>query len=195
MTTVWFKVIHGPKDHPLINRAELDYIEQGGALVDMDRKKKEDGSAPKWSYLKQLLGNRMLLGVYLGQYCIATVTAFFLTWFPIYLVQTRGMSILKVGLVAAVPALCGFGGGILGGLASDSLLRAGHSLTFARKLPIVVGMLMSVMMVACDICTHGMGRGRHYGGGFPRERLWRAGVGCSGRYFPRGGRGPQRRVV
>ena len=54
-------------------------------------------AGPKRSYLGQLLGNRMLLGVYIGQYCITTITYFFLTWFPVYLVEQRGMSILKAG--------------------------------------------------------------------------------------------------
>lgn len=55
----------------------------------------------------------MMLGVFFGQYFINTITWFFLTWFPIYLVQEKGMSILKVGLVASIPALCGFAGGVL----------------------------------------------------------------------------------
>jgi len=92
----------------------------------------------------------MLLGVYVGQYCITTLTYFFLTWFPVYLVEGRGMSILKVGLVASLPALCGFVGGILGGVFSDTLIRRGHSLTVARKTPIVAGMLLSVSMIACN---------------------------------------------
>ena len=65
--------------------------------------------------------------------------AFFLTWFPIYLVKERGMSVLQVGFVSALPALCGFVGGIGGGAFSDWLLRRGRSLTGARKKPIVVG--------------------------------------------------------
>jgi len=52
--------------------------------------------------------------------------------------------------MAALPALCGSIGGILGGIASDKLLRLGHSLTFARKLPIVAGMLLSVTMLGCN---------------------------------------------
>ncbi|HXE42927.1 MAG TPA: MFS transporter, partial [Candidatus Baltobacteraceae bacterium] len=70
-------------------------------------------------------------------------------WFPNYL-ESRGMSILKVGFVAALPALCGFTGGILGGVFSDWLLRSGRSLTFARKLPIVLGMLLSCVMIVCN---------------------------------------------
>ncbi len=60
------------------------------------------------------------------------------------------MSILKVGLVASLPALFGFAGGVLGGVFSDALLRKGWSLTAARKTPIVAGMLLSVSMIACN---------------------------------------------
>ena len=57
----------------------------------------------KWGQIKQLLGSRMMIGVYIGQYCINALTYFFITWFPVYLVQARGMSILKAGFVASVP--------------------------------------------------------------------------------------------
>lgn len=60
------------------------------------------------------------------------------------------MSILKAGMVASIPAIMGFLGGILGGVISDYLMRRTHSLTFARKLPIVLGMLMSMSMVICN---------------------------------------------
>ncbi len=149
---IWWKVIYSPKDHPRINQAELDYIEQGGALVNMDQKQEINckSSIDTWWSLKQLLSSRMLVGVYIGQYCISTLTYFFLTWFPVYLVQARGMSILKVGFVAVLPALCGFIGGVLGGVFSDYLLKRGCSLTMARKTPIVVGMLMSMTMIICN---------------------------------------------
>jgi ACS family glucarate transporter-like MFS transporter len=150
---LWFKAVYSPREHPRLSPAELSYIERGGGLVDMDQGSKSGGSvagASPWSYVKELLGNRMLLGIFLAQYCIATVTAFFLTWFPIYLMEARGMSILRAGFAASLPALCGFGGGIFGGVASDRLLKAGRSLTFARKAPIVVGMLLSVSIIACN---------------------------------------------
>jgi MFS transporter, ACS family, glucarate transporter len=147
---IWLKVIYEPKDHPSVNAAELDYLEKGGALVEMDTAKNAAAAGPKWGYVKELLGNRMLLGVYIGQYCITTLTYFFLTWFPVYLVKERGFSILNAGFVAALPAVCGFIGGVLGGIISDYLLRKGKSLTVARKTPIVVGMLLSTAMIACN---------------------------------------------
>jgi ACS family glucarate transporter-like MFS transporter len=103
-----------------------------------------------WNGVKQLLSQRMLLGIYLGQFCITTLTYFFITWVPIYLVQARHMSVLRGGFAVALPALCGSVGGVLGGVCSDSLLRHGYSLTFARKAPIIAGMLLSTTMIACN---------------------------------------------
>lgn len=118
--------------------------------MDQAKKGAKASEGPKLGYLKQLLSNRMLLGIYIGQYCITTLTYFFLTWFPVYLVQGRGMSILKAGIIASIPAICGFVGGVLGGVISDWLIRKGYSLSVARKTPIVLGMLMSMSMIACN---------------------------------------------
>jgi len=148
---VWPKLIYNPREHPWANTSEIEHIERGGGLIDLETSGKSlVKGGVRWAVVGELLGNRMLVGIYLGQYCITTLTWFFLTWFPIYLVKERGMSILQVGFVAALPALCGFGGGILGGWFSDWLVRRGKSLTLARKTPIVVGMLLSVSMVACN---------------------------------------------
>jgi len=152
MAFVWLKTIYGPKDHPTVSDSELKYIEAGGALVDLDGAKR-GAAAPAVDTLacfKELLSNRMLLGVYIGQYCINTLTYFFLTWFPVYLVQERHMTILKAGFVASLPAIAGFLGGITGGYVSDRLARAGYSLSVSRKAPIVTGMLLSMSMVACN---------------------------------------------
>jgi len=92
----------------------------------------------------------MLIGVYIAQYCINAITFFFITWFPVYLVQDRGMTILKAGFIAVLPAIFGFVGGNLGGLFSDHLLKKGNSLSVARKVPIVAGMLLSMSMVFCN---------------------------------------------
>ncbi|MBE5253519.1 MFS transporter [Mixta mediterraneensis] len=152
LSLIWLKVIHDPNDHPRVNKAELEYMEQGGALINMDQKKEQQRVSwkEKWFQIKQLLSSRMMIGVYLGQYCINALTYFFITWFPIYLVQARGMSILKAGFIASIPAVCGFVGGVLGGVISDWLMRKTGSLNIARKTPIVLGMLLSISMVVCN---------------------------------------------
>jgi ACS family glucarate transporter-like MFS transporter/ACS family D-galactonate transporter-like MFS transporter len=152
LALTWLKAMNNPADHPRVSAAELEYIEQGGGVVNGHQKALSNDIAKTggWFLVRQLLSNRMLLGVYLAQYCINVLTYFFLTWFPIYLVQARGMTILHAGLVASLPAICGFSGGVLGGILSDSLIRRGHSLTVARKLPIVGGMLLSVSIIGCN---------------------------------------------
>ncbi len=155
LSIIWLKVIYSPREHPLINEAEFLHIQQNGGLVDMDQASDTGPKAtrrkgPGWPHVKQLLTSRMLLGVYLAQYCINSITWFFLTWFPVYLVQERGMTILKAGFVASLPAICGFIGGILGGVISDFLLRKGRTLSVARKTPIVIGLGLSTSMIVCN---------------------------------------------
>ncbi|MCC8396607.1 MFS transporter [Paraburkholderia sp. MMS20-SJTR3] len=153
LALTWLKFMKNPADHPRVSKAELEYIEQGGGLVSGPRgaaRPPDIAKAGGWSLVRQLLANRMLLGVYLAQFCINVLTYFFLTWFPIYLVQARGMTILHAGLIASLPAICGFLGGVLGGVLSDGLIRRGFSLTVARKIPIVGGMLLSTCIIGCN---------------------------------------------
>ncbi len=150
---VWLIVVHPPTRHPWIDAGELAYLREGGALVDMDDASAVAVTAGRagsaWATIRMLLGSRMMLGVYAGQYCISVLVYFFLTWFPIYLVKGLGMPIAQAGLVAAIPAICGFTGGILGGVASDALLRRGRSTTAARKIPIVIGLTMAASVAGC----------------------------------------------
>ena len=150
LAVLWFRSIYGVKAHPRISPAEIDYIESGGGVASLDAANRPASNALTWPAIRALLSNRMLLGIYLGQYCITTLTWFFLTWFPIYLNQARHISIVKVGFLSALPALCGFAGGILGGVFSDRLLRRGRSLTIARKVPIVLGMALAMTMIGCN---------------------------------------------
>lgn len=151
LTVAWYKIIYDVKGHPRISEAEVSTIEQGGGVCLLGAAQGAS-KAPvlTWSAVRQLLSKRMLIGIYLGQYCINTLTWFFLAWFPLYLSQSRHMSITNVGLVSAIPALCGSVGGISGGVVSDSLLRHGRSLTFARKLPIIAGMALSMTVILCN---------------------------------------------
>ncbi|STW04425.1 D-galactarate permease [Klebsiella grimontii] len=67
LTGLWIKLIHNPTDHPRMTQEELKFISENGAVVDMDHKKPGSvaASGPKLHYIKQLLTNRMMLGVFL----------------------------------------------------------------------------------------------------------------------------------
>ncbi|SAK80108.1 d-galactonate transporter [Caballeronia glebae] len=156
---LWLKTIYAPRQHPLANDAEVRYIGDNGAMVDLEDQQIAKERLAAQAHTKnqqgrhaiaQLLKSRMMLGIFIAQYCITTLTYFFLTWFPIYLVQERHMSILKAGFVASIPAIAGFLGGVLGGVVSDRLMKHGFSTSTARKVPIVVGLLLSTCMIACN---------------------------------------------
>ncbi|WP_437316559.1 MFS transporter [Sorangium sp. So ce385] len=90
-----------------------------------------------------LFRHRTLWGMMLGFFCLNFTNYFFITWFPSYLVQTRGFSLKALGTLGMIPALMAIPGGWIGGFVSDALYRRGFSLTAARKTCMVGGMLMS----------------------------------------------------
>lgn len=148
----WMYFMREPRHHPLVSKRELAYIIDGGALIDIDTVKERKEKAPVTrETLKNLLGNRMLWCAYIGQYCTIALSYFFITWFPIYLVQARGMDILHAGFATIAPALFGFAGGISGGYISDYLIRIGWSVSWARKTPYIVGMFMAATLVFAAI--------------------------------------------
>ena len=147
---VFWRFVRGPTQHPMINQGEFDYIEKNGALVNIEDKDAPSGAAFTWNNVKQVLANRMLIGVYLGQYCINVLTYFFITWFPLYLVEERHMPLMLAAQWSGQAALAGFAGGVLGGLVSDWLLRRTGSVTFARKAPLLAGMLLATLIIGCN---------------------------------------------
>jgi len=146
---IFWAVVHSPARHKAVSKREYAYIEEGGALVNLD-KPAEAPQPIRWGIVGQLLSDRMLAGIYLAQYCITALTYFYSTWFAIYLIEARHMSLAKAGFAAAGPAIAGFAGGVLGGLFSDLLLKKGVSLSNARKIPILGGLVISCAIILCN---------------------------------------------
>jgi ACS family D-galactonate transporter-like MFS transporter len=143
----WYIFYRDPKDSRA-NEAELNYIRQGGGLVDIDGKEKvRKGS---WSQLKYVLKNRNIWGVFIAQFCLSSILWFFLTWFPTYLVQYRGMTFIKMGFMASLPFLAAYIGILSSGFISDYLIKRGHSIGFARKTPIVTGLILATSIVGAN---------------------------------------------
>ncbi|MFZ4381641.1 MAG: MFS transporter [Sandarakinorhabdus sp.] len=140
---IWFLAFREPLDSKA-NAAELDHIRAGGGL--------STGTAPpfSWSMLGRLMRKRQVLGASIGQFCGNSTLVFFLTWFPSYLADERGMDFLKSGWAAALPYLAASVGVLVGGQVSDWLIRRTGSATLGRKLPIIVGLLLTSTMVAAN---------------------------------------------
>ncbi|MGI5132161.1 MFS transporter [Pseudonocardia sp. CA-107938] len=152
LAALWLRWMRPPRDHSRLDAAELATMEAGGALVDLDTAGTTERRAPlNRTTIARIFSSRALWGVYVSQYAVNALTYFFITWFPVYLVKGRGLTLLEVGFVAALPALCGFLGGLAGGSVSDALLRRGAPLTAARKVPSVVGMALATAIAICSL--------------------------------------------
>ncbi|MEN2474071.1 MFS transporter [Burkholderia sp. GS2Y] len=99
-----------------------------------------DGAKVSWL---DLFRYRTVWGMMIGLFCLNFAIYFFITWFPSYLLQSRGFSLASLGTWGMLPALLAIPGGWLGGYVSDSLFRRGWSATAARKTCLVLGMLLS----------------------------------------------------
>jgi ACS family D-galactonate transporter-like MFS transporter len=145
---VWYVFYRDPLDHPRVNQAELEYIEKGGGVFT--KKTTAKTSAWQWEDWKQVFSSRTLWGVYIGQFCVNATLWFFLTWFPTYLVQYRGLNFLKSGYLASIPFLSACAGLLLSGFISDNLVSKGTSVSKARKVPIIIGLILSGSIVGAN---------------------------------------------
>ncbi len=147
---IWYVFYRDPLDHSGVNQAELTYIEEGGGLFRGKTPGAAQTNSWTWENLKQVLSHRTLWGVYLGQFSVNAMLWFFLTWFPTYLVDYRGLGFIKSGYLASVPFLAACVGLLLSGFVSDRLVKQGTSVSVARKTPIIVGMLLSTSIIGAN---------------------------------------------
>ena len=146
---VWYLLYRDPQDHPTVSAAELEHIESGGGLsTSISVEKREQRFS--WADLGRAFSHPKLIGIYLGQFCMGSLFIFFLTWFPTYLVEYRGLDFIKSGYLTSLPFLAAFVGVLLAGFTSDALVKRGYSNEFARKAPILLGMLLSLAIVGAN---------------------------------------------
>jgi MFS transporter, ACS family, D-galactonate transporter len=145
---VWWFFYRNPRESRA-NKAELELIESGGGLVDLGSGSKQKRPF-RWDDLLTVVQYRKLWGVYIGQFAVTTCQWFFLTWFPTYLITYRHLSVLKTPLYVALPFIAAFVGVQLSGYLSDRMLRSGLGLGWARKTPIIVGLLLSATILGAN---------------------------------------------
>jgi D-galactonate transporter len=133
---IWWIYYRDPEKHKYINDAELTYIREGQV-----KKEGIDHVQPlKWY---QLLRYRNIWAMCVGFFMLNYAIYFYITWFPTYLVKERHMELLTMGFVAMIPPLVGLLAELIGGWFSDYLYSKGLSLTVARKVNLVGGMLLA----------------------------------------------------
>ncbi|MMZ63363.1 Hexuronate transporter [compost metagenome] len=74
---------------------------------------------------------------------------FFLTWFPSYLVEARGVSVKDMSIITVIPWVLGFIGLAAGGFVSDYVLKkfANKGVLFSRKVILVSCLFVSAVCI------------------------------------------------
>jgi ACS family hexuronate transporter-like MFS transporter len=121
----WLWLYRPPHEHPRLTEAER-------ALVPPPPP--ADARGGEWTLWRTLLTQRdtwLLLGT---RVLTDPVWYFYLFWFPKYLTDTRGLSLLEVGRVAWIVYLAADLGALGGGWLSGRLIDRGYAPVAARKL-------------------------------------------------------------
>jgi MFS transporter, ACS family, D-galactonate transporter len=145
----WLKY-REPSDDPGVSAGEIAHIEAGGG-----GEYKGARTAFSWSDIGRLLQHRQIVGASIGQFGGNSTQVFFVTWFPTYLVNVRGMSFINAGMMTMLPYIGASIGVLVAGQVSDRILQRTGSANVARKLPIVGGMLLASTIVIANYVPAG----------------------------------------
>ncbi|MGW0688449.1 MFS transporter [Streptomyces sp. NPDC002754] len=141
----WQLVYREPEKHPRVSAAELAHIQSDqGEMVAAQNAATDAGSDTSTdASWRVLLRNNQVWALMTGYVFRSLSGAFFLTWYPTYLLDDRGFTEAEFGMVGAIPPLIAIGSTVLGGIVSDRMLASGMSTNLARKIPIVSGLALS----------------------------------------------------
>jgi ACS family D-galactonate transporter-like MFS transporter len=144
---VWIKYYREPDQCTQVNDAERAFIFDDHALP------RSQQQPFKWATVGALFKKREMWGVYVAKFSLSSTLFFFFTWFPNYLVHEKGMGLIKAGLFASVPFIAAMLGMIFGGNWSDWMSQRNISHTLARKLPVIIGMLLCSLLFIANYLT------------------------------------------
>lgn len=140
----WFR--DTPAQHPSVGDEERQLIEQG---LDASASSSERVAVP-WAALVCSFTLWMICG---QQFFRAAAYAFFTSWFPTYLQETRGVSTATSGWLSSVPLLATVVASLTGGVVSDWLLRTTSRQWLSRaglagaSLAVCAGLVLSAWFV------------------------------------------------
>lgn len=116
---LWLKFYRHPADHPAVTRADLAQLDAEAPTAP----------PPGW---RVVLAQRHVWGLVASRLFSDPVWYFYLFWLPDYLQRIRHLSLKEIGFYAWIPFLFADLGNVLGGMASDALIRRGWPAVRAR---------------------------------------------------------------
>jgi MFS transporter, ACS family, aldohexuronate transporter len=124
----WLWLYYPPGSHPRITDAERAVV-PGVQAAPSQR-----APGAEWALWRTLLTQHDTWLLLASRVLTDPVWYFYLFWFPKYLTDTRGLSLVEVGRVAWLVYLAADIGALFGGWLSGRLIDRGHSPLRARKM-------------------------------------------------------------
>jgi ACS family hexuronate transporter-like MFS transporter len=132
-----------PETNPRVNAAELAVIKADAAANAAAEA--EGAVKPR---LTEIIFRPAVLVMGLSLFCYNYILFFFMTWFPTYLVEAKGLSLQGMSIVTMLPwavsATCFMSGGVL----IDAVYKRTGRLLFSRKLVLVSCFFVASVCVA-----------------------------------------------
>jgi ACS family glucarate transporter-like MFS transporter len=129
----WMFFRDDPHAHPRIQRAEARYIEAGRG---------SDAARAAPGTLRHCLRSVRFWAIGLQYFFLVLIQSFFTTWLPTYLVQSRHLSLARMGVYASLPWVAMFVVVFAGGAFADRVLVRTGSVWAARVPAAVAGFLI-----------------------------------------------------
>ena len=162
IAVIWYLVVRTkPEDSSKVSKAELEYIRQEEITVETVEGHRSLGwldKAIRYQKIEKITTPKAVFtswniwGNTLTYFLMNSVLYGMLTWVPMYLVNAKGYSFMKMGFVASTPAIGGLIGALLGGVISDKLFLKRRKPTMLVTA-IATAIMMLVVMNIPDNAT------------------------------------------
>ncbi|QXI30628.1 MFS transporter [Pseudomonas vanderleydeniana] len=137
----WRLATSTPQEHPEVSQEEL-------ALINADRETPvQVASDLPATPVIEVIRQRAVLISGLSLFCYNYILYFFMTWFPSYLIDAKGVDLKSMSMVTALPWLVGTFGFIGGGLLIDWVFKRTGRRLFSRKVVLVCCLLVAASCV------------------------------------------------
>ncbi len=144
----WLFYRNKPSQSPLVNKAELDYIQS-----DMYQQETTPQIKTPWKFFFR---NSTILSNNWGFFVFGYAMFFYLTWLPDFLEKSYGLNVKEIGIFTFLPwilAACTLWGG---GFLSDYIFKRTRNLRYARSYIIIGSQFLSTLCIVPIVLWHNL---------------------------------------
>lgn len=149
---LWWWIGYRDPEHSHANAAERALISHDSRQAPSVANEPDTGKAG-WPELRYILTQGRFWGICFMHFAATSILYFFLTWFVPFMRDSLQLQGQWAAIMGSLPFLLAAVGVLFGGVWSDALLKHGHSLVNARKIPIVSGLVVSAFVFCSPLLS------------------------------------------